>query len=141
MLIHVYTQYSIHICLIYIHDRWDMSVPESTYNSPPPSGKARTLESLKRNCRHSRPAQHLGSKNPPLLSLEPSQYVLDELHLLLRVADVLIRNVINLADLMDQTAALRNGEEANHIHALENAVKACGVPFKISSVSDLVKYT
>ena len=116
-------------------NRWDMTVPETTYTSPPPIGKARTLESLQTNCRHSRPALHLGSKYSPLLPLEPSQYVLDELHLLLRVADVLVRNIINLADHMDQTQSLRQGRAGTHIPQLEEMVKSCGVPFKISRVS------
>ena len=85
---------------------WDMSATEETYTTSPPAGKARTLASLHANCTHSRPNKHLGSKYPPLLEIEPSQYVLDELHLLLRVADVLLCNLIHLADQLDQTQQL-----------------------------------
>ena len=87
-----------------------MTVAEETYTTPPPRGKARTLTALRTNSSFSRPNKHLGSKYPPLLALEPSQYVLDELHLLLRVSDILLRNLIHLADHMDQTNQLRGGE-------------------------------
>ena len=119
----------------YLH-RWDMRVSEGTYTTPPPTGKTRTLASLHANCTHSRSNKHLGSKYPPLLEIEPSQYVLDELHLLLRVADVLLRNLIHLADQLDQTQQLRGGRSGVHITTLESMVKSCGVPFHISKVSN-----
>ena len=117
--------------------RWDTSAPERVYNSPPPEGKLRTLASLHQNCTFSRPDKHLGSRHPPLLQLEPSQYVLDELHLLLRVSDVLVRNIIHLADHLDQQSGLRAGRARHHIPCLEKLVQSCGVPFKISPVRDL----
>ena len=49
--------------------RWDMSVTEAVYSSPPPNGKARTLAALTANCHFSQPNRHLGSKNPPILPL------------------------------------------------------------------------
>lgn len=114
--------------------RWDMSVSEETYTSPPPSGKSRTLASLKQNCRYSRADKHLGSKHPPLLELEPSSYVLDELHLLLRVSDILIRNLIHLADQLDQRQKQRDGAHGNHMQTLQTLVNSCGVQFKVTQV-------
>lgn len=115
-------------------NRWDTSVSEATYNTAPPSGTLRTLSSLTTNCVFSKPEKHLGSKHPPLLHLEPSQYVLDELHLLLRVSDVLVRNIIHLADHLDQESGLRRGRRGTHIPDLQNLIQSCGVPFKISQV-------
>ena len=135
MYTHLYTCLHMYINALYLN-RWDMSVTEGTYTTPPPAGKARTLASLHANCTHSRPNKHLGSKYPPLLEIEPSQYVLDELHLLLRVADVLLRNLIHLADQLDQTQQLRGGRSGIQIPALETMVKSCGVPFRISKVSN-----
>ena len=77
---------------------WDMSVHENMYNKSPPSGKARTLASLHRNCCLSKLEKHIGSRHPPLLELEPSSYVMDELHLFLQLADILVCNLIHLAD-------------------------------------------
>ena len=118
--------------------RWDMSVTEEMYTTPPPMGKVRTLTSLHTNCTFSKPNKHLGSKHHPLLELEPSQYVVDELHLLLRVADILLRNIIHFADHLDQTNHLIRGSRTRTlISRLENMVKSCAVAFKISPVSQL----
>ena len=119
----------------FAHFRWDMSVIEETYTSSCPTGKACTLASLHTNCAFSKPTKHLGSKHPPLLELEPSQYVLDELHLLLRVSDVLVHNLIYYADHHDQTQHLRRGTNGTHIPGLEDLVKSCGVAFKICQVN------
>ena len=116
--------------------RWDMSVHEDMYNKSPPSGKARTLASLHRNCCFSKLEKHLGSRHPPLIELEPSSYVMDELHLLLRVADVLVRNLIHLADQLDQRQQQRDGSPGTRIHTLQDLVKSCSVPFRISRVRD-----
>ena len=129
--IHVHTDRL--LCL----QRWDMSVAEKTYTTPPPTGKTRTLISLHTNCTFTEPSKHLRSKHHLLLELEPSQYVLDELHLLLRVADILVRNTIQMADHLDQTNQLREGRTGTHISRLEDMVKSCDVAFRISPVSQL----
>ena len=115
-----------------------MSVTENTYNTPPSTGKARTLASLHKNSSFSRPSKNLGCKEPPLLQLEPSKYVLDELHLLLRVTDILLRNLIHFADHLDQKNQLRTGRTETHIPHLEDMVQSCGVSFKISQVSNII---
>ena len=117
-----------------------MSVTEDTYNTPAPTGKGRTLASLHTNCSYSMPNKHLGSKHPPLLEIEPSQFILDELHLLLRVADILLWNLIHLADHLGQTQQLRRGRIGSQITTLESMVKSCGVPFRISKVSVQYSY-
>ena len=117
-----------------------MGVTEETYTTPPPTGNSRTLASLHTNCSFARPSKYLGSKHPPLIELEPSKYVLDELHLLLRVSDILFRNLIYLADHLDQTKQLREGRTGNQIPHLEDMVKSCGVPFQISQVNNQHHY-
>ena len=94
------------ICCMF---RWDMSVPEEVYCTAHPRGKARTLAGLLENSRFSQPKRHLGSKNTPLLPLEPTCFVLDELHLFLRISDVLLRNVILQADHLDQQVYMAEG--------------------------------
>ena len=117
-----------------------MSVEQKVYNTPPPLGKARTLASLHKCCHFSKPEKHLESINAPLLELEPSQYVLDELHILLRVADVLMRNLILLADHLDHKQKHRVGTCGQHVKMLQDMVNACGVSFVISPVSCLLKH-
>ena len=122
--------------------RWDMSMSESHYSIPPPTGKARTLAALSENCHFSQPKRHLGSKNPPLLPLEPTSLVLDELHLLLRTGDVLLRNVILQADSLDHKAYMATGRRIeSHLRSLELLIQQCGVSFSIASVNNIICYT
>ena len=109
-----------------------MSVHEEVYTSPPPRGKARTLTECSQ---YSQPKRHLGSKNTPIPPLEPSSLVLGELHLLLRVGDVLLRNVILQADSLDHQVYMAEGRRTdNHLRTLELLVRRCGVSFTIAPV-------
>ena len=56
---------------------------------------------------------------------------MDELHLLLRVTDVLIRTLISLAASRDHEEQQRRGETSNHIRQLEQAVQSYKVMFTI----------
>ena len=75
--------------------RWDMSVEESVYTEK----KAKSLSTLQEKSHFAnKPCQqHLGSIHSPLLNIELTKVVVDDLHLLLWVMDVLIRNLISLA--------------------------------------------
>ena len=113
--IHMYTYMYIHLPVSHIL-RWNLSIAEEVYTSPPLCGKARTLAALNSCAGLSQPKRHLGNKNPPILSLEPSSLVLDELHLLLRIGDVLLRNVILQADSLDHQVYMREGRQSeNHL--------------------------
>ena len=93
----------------------------------------RTLEKLEKcaSLSASRPArERLGSKYPPLIKIEPHHIIPDELHLLLRITDVLLRNAVWEMVRMDQSKAIRGGERQN-LQRLQEAVRACGVTFKV----------
>ena len=109
--------------------RWDMSVEESVYTQK----KSRSLLTLQEKSHlANKPChQHLGSIHSPLLNIELTKVVVDELHLLLRVTDVLIRNLISLAASRDHEEQQRRGEASNRIHQLELAVQSCKVTFTI----------
>ena len=113
-----------------------MAVPEEEYTTPPPHGKARTLEALQANCMHSKKSckYHLGSINAPILPLSPTDVVVDELHALLRISDVLLRNLIFLVDAMEQRARMRAGRANVVMQHLEDMIKSCGVSFTIRQV-------
>ena len=72
-----------------------MSVEELVYTEK----KARPLSTLQEKSHFANKAchQHLGSIHFPLFNIELTKVVMDELHLLLRMTDVLIRNLISLA--------------------------------------------
>ena len=119
--------------------RWDTAVSEDKYTSTPPQGKARTLAGLMENCQYSQMRKRLGSKHPPILQIEPTNVIIDELHLLLRIGDVLLRNVILQADSLDNRVYHHEGRRTdNHLRTLELLVRRCGVTFKISPVSTIL---
>ena len=113
----------------YVTTRWDMSVDEEVYCQE----KARSLSSLKSDSRHSTRHcnKHLGCIHPPLLNIELDSIVVDELHLMLRVGDVLLRNLILYADSRDHASREHRGEEPNNLRQLEQAIRSCGVSFQI----------
>ena len=88
--------------------RWDMSVDKKVYTDI--SKKARTLQRMKELSSHSYStcSRHLGCVLPPLLNISLDNVVLDELHLLLRIMDVLIRNLILYADGEDTNRGQRS---------------------------------
>ena len=61
--VHVNTALHVHGSKLAFHEhfRWDMSVAEEKYNTPPPRGSARTLASLQQNCTFSKAEKHLAS--------------------------------------------------------------------------------
>ena len=110
-------------------ERWNMSVDEEVYCHE----KARSLSSLKSDSQHSTRhcSKHLGCIHPPLLNIELDNIVVDELHLMLRVGDVLLRNLILYADSRDHASREHQGEDANNLRQLERAIQSCGVSFQI----------
>ena len=103
-----------------------MSVPEREYTKPPPDGSARTLELLLKNSAFAQPKKHLGSKHTPILCIHPNNIVLDELHLLLRIEDVLLRNLILQASNLDHCFHMREGRQVDHhLRTLETLIRRC----------------
>ena len=127
-------------CVIIIHEllnRWDTSIDESVYNDPTKMGP--TLASI-RACANkpsnAPTSDRLGVKHQPLLDIEPSQIIPDELHLLLRIGDVLVRNLI-----FEVVTAARQQRRSpqfllSSLRQVEAAAAACGITFKIWEVKD-----
>ena len=73
-----------------------------------------------------------GCKNHPLIDIEPENIIPDELHLLLRITDVMTENLIIAARLHDKRqqrgCKLLDGRMIKH---LLESIKSCGVSFKI----------
>ena len=140
---HLHTNTSAYSCLYSDVDkysetflyRWDMSVPEREYTKPPPDGSARTLELLLQNSAFAQPKKILGSKHTPILCIDPNKIVLDELHLLLRIGDVLLRNVILQVSNLDHCFHMKEGRQVDHhLRTLETLIRRCGVSFMITPV-------
>lgn len=65
------------------------------------------------------------------------QVVIDELHLLLRVSDVLIRNLIWAAVAADNELRTKSSE---HLTRLQERVKGCGITFRVQIIAMLINY-
>ncbi len=81
-------------------------------------------------CTHALINQLSRIKDPPLLSIGFDKIVLDELHLMLRISDVLLRNLIWGTigqDLVDR----HHSRPTVYLDQLVEAIKSCGVTFKV----------
>ena len=110
--------------------RWDVSADQCQYRSLTSLLKCSQL-SL------SKPAKdRLGSQHPPLFHVDPQDVVLDELHLLLRITDVLIRNLIIEMVRQDKKESVMRGESKKHLTSFVKAVRSCGVSFDVWETRD-----
>ncbi|KAL5469472.1 hypothetical protein EMCRGX_G030729 [Ephydatia muelleri] len=67
-----------------------------------------------------------GSIQLPLTKIPVDHFIIDELHVLCRIFDVMVDNLVALAVLMDKQA--RDGSQ-HHINGLAVAIRECGVTF------------
>ena len=106
-----------------------MSQPEDEYTK----NKARSLSEMQKlgSRSYSSCSKHLGCIKSPLISIPLDHIVLDELHSLLRIGDVLLRNLIWYMDSLDHRSKAHMGEQTNHIRQLEEAIHSCGVSFQV----------
>lgn len=99
--------------------------------------QARTLESLRKGSKHSHKDKRKGAVNPPLFNIELDHIILDELHLLLRVVGVLLRNLIYEVLRVDGSTKERGvAIMQTHLSMLVDAVRSCGVSFKVWRAKD-----
>jgi len=107
-----------------------MSPEEEEYTQD----RSGTLASLKTSCGHKDIHKRTGSIHEPLLNLEPQDLVPDELHLFLRISDVLIRHVIVRVGGLEQRGRHMSGIQSSNIQTLQRLVCSCGVSFSIHNV-------
>ena len=105
---------TLHIQLLLIN-RWDMTKMEDDF-------VARTLENMNASLSSRNPQ---GVQYPPLLNIPISNIILDELHLLLRVFDVLLRNLIHMCVWTERV------KKTSSLSTLVEYIRACGVTFNI----------
>lgn len=90
----------------------------------------RTLDTIK-NCASlsaSSPAnKRLGVQDHPIFTIEPDNVVIDELHMFMRIVDILIRNLVLELVNMDR----RNRLQASKLRDLEASIRECGVTFRV----------
>lgn len=114
-----------------------MSKDGDFYNSPP---LARTLDEIKQMA-PMKSGQNFGCVHQPLLNVPLDHIILDELHLLLRITDILLENVIEDAmewdedamewDEADDWCRSKGNLKGVHLKKLVETINSCGVTFKI----------
>jgi len=115
-------------CKIPKTDRWDMSKPENHYWE---EGMARTLNEMKENaCKAS--ANNYGCLYQPLLYIPVENVRIDELHLFLRITDILERNLIHACIEWDTTDGVDPPSGTRiHLSSLVKSICECGVAFSV----------
>ena len=103
-----------------------MRQPESKYTTT----NTHTLQGLKIAATKTTAKAKKGSQFQPLLKI-PLECIIDELHLLLRIFDVLLRNVIYMVLKVDQDESAQT-----HTDFLKKAIKECGVSFFLYEKKD-----
>ena len=117
-------------CKVHSHSRYDMSFPLHHYNSDP---HRRTLEEIIKLTGLKK--DNYCCVNDLLLSIDLDHITLDELHLLLRVTDVLINILIDDVLEMDKKEHLSKKKSdptrGAHLQQFIKAVSSCGVSFNV----------
>lgn len=102
--------------------------------------KARSLETLKKcgTMPPSKPAkERLGSQHPPMLAIDPDHVVLDELHLLLRILDILIHNLIlEMVRLDIENNQRARGSSGSYLERLVSTIRDCRISFSVWEKKD-----
>lgn len=115
--------YSCPWCKIHKENRNDFDQNWDYYHS---DEIARNILELKMNSTKN----VFGSKFKPLINIEPHRIIPDELHLLLRISDILLRNLIDDTKSLDDKNKVR-GLKSDHLGELVSKIRECGVSFNI----------
>ena len=73
-----------------------------------------------------------GCINPPLLNIEPRDCVVDELHLLLRITDVLFDNLFVELCRLDYVSTVHKNGTDDHVERASRFVCRMGISFKVT---------
>ena len=118
-------------CKIHKDNRWDTKFDLQYYQSPE---LKRTLEEMTQLAMKKKQENKYCCEHVPLLHIELDHVILDELHLLLRILDVLIENLVRDTLEWDRKENWdkRKGQQKNeHLKNLESTIRSCGVSFDI----------
>lgn len=121
-------------CKIHKDERWKVGPNFSQYNKNP---KCRTLKEIQSMCKQKPTKQNhynYGCEHEPLLNIELDHVVVDELHLMLRVTDILLENVIDSALDYDQQLEIdraRGQDRGVQLKKTVEHIKGLGISFNV----------
>ncbi|XP_048581436.1 uncharacterized protein LOC125561333 [Nematostella vectensis] len=117
-------------CKVHKKDRGDMSKDDEYYEKDP---LRRTLQDII-ECGKRKKGENYCCVNKPLFNIEPDHILIDELHLMLRVTDILIDNAIEDAmqwDEKEKISKRSNKGSTSHLSQLVQTIRLCGVSFQV----------
>ena len=104
-----------------------MSKPSQYYDTDP---LRRTLQGIK-DFVHKSKGENYCCVHEPLLNIPLDHIIFDELHLMLRISDILIDNIVHDAMQWDDKETWITGKEKLHLDKLIQAINSCGVSFSV----------
>lgn len=108
--------------------RWDMSVPNSDYNGT----NMRTLDSIISALSKRKVDDRKGAIRQPLIHIEPSKCLPDELHLFLRITDILLTTLFAAMAATDhKNKTHKNGGRTDHFELALKYAKVHVSCFKV----------
>lgn len=122
-------------CKVHKNDRWKMDCHYNHFNTPPLS---RSLNEIREMCQKSK--DNYCCDQPPLFNIGLDHIVVDELHLLLRVKDILLENIVYECidwDKSDELYRVRGEMRGVHLRKLIETIKSCGVAFNVWEKRDV----
>lgn len=116
-------------CKVHKDNRHDMQFNLDHYNTEPLKRTLQELISLA-----GKKKDNYCSENAPLLFIDLDHVILDELHLMLRVTDVLINNLLEDVlewDKKDDLGKKKSQKRGVHLEEFIKTVRSCGVSFDV----------
>ena len=116
-------------CKVHKDSRYDMQFDLNHYNTEP---MQRTLQKIIRMAGTKK--DNYCCEHAPLLFIDLDHVILDELHLMLRVTDVLINNLLEDVlewDKKDDLGKKKSGKRGLHMEKFINTVRSCGISFDV----------
>ena len=114
-------------CKVHKTDRWKMDQHYSDFNSKPLGRSLQEMRELS-----TRSNDSYGCCKEPLLNIELDHIIVDELHLLLRITDILTENLITEVIEWDieENFDKKNGNNI-HLNKLIISIRSCGISFDV----------
>lgn len=110
---------------------------DNYYNIPPMSLTLSEVQTYAKNGK-----REYCCVNQPLFNIQLDHVVLDELHLLLCITDVLLSNLLDDAmerDEKEDTLKARGAEKGVHLKSIIASINGCGVTFRVWEEQDNCK--
>ena len=121
------SKYACMWCEVPNSNRWDMSVSKDQYTG----SNMRTLDKMKMYEKLKGVESKKGCVHLPLIEIEPKDCVVDELHLFLRITDILFNNVFARLHTLDLKSKLHGTTTDDHVRRATYKIRKMGISFSV----------